>query len=109
MTRIFLLAALALLPLSAHADTKKGLAHWTCEDFTGSEDVFKPKLVYWATGAAKAGKPRTTTIDVVETEKIVPIIIETCQKDPKASFFQTLKSEWRKLEKSVEKLEHKAL
>jgi acid stress chaperone HdeA len=104
MTRnLSLAAAILILPLSAQADTKKSLAAWTCADFTGSDDVFKPKVIYWATGVAKAGKPRTTVIDIAETEKIIPIVGEVCEKNPKASFWHTLKAEWRKLERTVEK------
>lgn len=92
---------------SVAAAATKPLADWTCADFVGTEDIVKPKIIYWAAGVAKAGEPKTATIDVVETDKIIPFISNDCQKDPQASFWQTLSTVWEKGEKTVESLEKK--
>ena len=90
--------------LPAAANATKPISEWTCADFVGAEDIVKPKIVYWATGVAKAHERKTATIDIVETDRIIPFISDVCQKDPQASFWQTLKAEW---EKAVGRLEKK--
>lgn len=97
----------AAVTQSAAAGATKPIADWTCADFVGAEDIVKPKIVYWATGVAKAGEPKTATIDVVETDKIIPFVSEVCQKDPQASFWKTLSTAWEKGEKAAERLEKK--
>ena len=83
------------------AAPKKALSEWTCEDFLAVDDTFKPKVVYWATPLAKGGKPEASVVDIEGTESVVPIVIEECQKSPKASFWQKLKAEWKKVEKKL--------
>lgn len=89
------------LTLPAAAAPAKPISEWTCQDFVGTEDIVKPKIIYWATGVAKAGEPKTATVDIVETDKIIPFISDVCQKDPQASFWQTLSTEWKKFEKKL--------
>lgn len=84
------------------AETKKApqkpVAQWTCAEFIGVDDQFKPKVVYAATAYAKGGKPEASVIDVEGTEKVTPMIIDECQKAPQASFWQKLKAAWAKVE-----------
>jgi acid stress chaperone HdeA len=80
------------------ADTKKPVAKWTCAEFVGVDDQFKPKVVYWATAYAKGGKPEGSMIDIEGTEKVTPILIDECAKAPQASFWQKLKGAWAKVE-----------
>jgi len=61
--QLALLIAIAI-PVGAAADTKKPGAKWTCADFLGVEDDFKPKLIYWASAQAKANKPEVATINI---------------------------------------------
>ena len=42
--QLALLIAIAI-PVGAAADTKKPVAKWTCADFLGVEDAFRPKLL----------------------------------------------------------------
>ena len=39
----------------------------TCEEFLAVEESFKPKMVYWAAGYSKGGKPEAAMIDVEGT------------------------------------------
>ncbi|MBL8529328.1 MAG: acid-resistance protein [Burkholderiales bacterium] len=77
---------------------EKPIAQWTCAEFIGVDDQFKPKVVYAATAYAKGGKPEASVIDVEGTEKVTPMIIDECQKAPQASFWQKLKAAWAKVE-----------
>lgn len=103
--------ALAAVTVSVHAATapSKPLGQWTCEDFIAVGDQFKPKLIYWATAYSKSGKPEAAVVDVDGTETVTPAIVDACVKSPKASFWQTLQGEWKKLEattrKDVKKIE----
>jgi acid stress chaperone HdeA len=85
----------------AAGNNKKPVTQWTCADFLAVEDQFKPKVVYSATAYSKAGKPEAAVIDIEGTEKVTPMIISECQKAPRASFWDTLKAEWHKLEAKV--------
>lgn len=69
----------------------------TCEDFLMLEDVAKPKVVYWAEGFDRKGKVEDATVDVETTDRLVPVIVEVCQKEPKASFWKKLKTEFKKV------------
>jgi len=80
---------------------KKPLGKMTCEEFLVLEDTFKPKVVYWAVAYGKGGKPEAAVLDVEGTEKVVPIIVEECKKAPKASFWQKVKAEVKKLDKKM--------
>ena len=80
-----------------HAAAKKPLPKMTCEDFIGLDESFKPKAVYWAVAYGKNGHPEAEEVDVVGVEKVVPIVIEECQKAPKETFWQKVKAEWKKL------------
>jgi acid stress chaperone HdeA len=91
-------AAAAAAASASAADTKKPVAKWTCAEFVGVDDQFKPKVVYWATAYAKGGKPEGSMIDIEGTEKVTPILIDECAKAPQASFWQKLKGAWAKVE-----------
>ena len=69
----------------------------TCEDFLTLEDVAKPKVVYWAEGFDRKGKADDATVDVETTDRLVPVIVEVCQKEPKASFWKKMKAEFKKV------------
>lgn len=69
----------------------------TCEEFLELEEVVKPKVVYWAEGVNRKGKVEDATFDVETTDRLVPVIIEVCQKEPKASFWKKLKAEFKKV------------
>jgi acid stress chaperone HdeA len=77
------------------------MTEWTCSDFLGADDTFRPKLVYWATAYSKAGKPEASIVDVKGTESIVPIIAEECRKTPQETFLQKLDVAWKSLEKKL--------
>jgi hypothetical protein len=57
----------------------------TCQDFVALADVEKPKIIYWAEGFNKNGKPIDSAVDVAETDKVVPVIVTECMKTPKES------------------------
>ncbi|RDI59780.1 acid-activated periplasmic chaperone HdeA [Microvirga subterranea] len=83
------------------ADAKKPLTEWTCADFMGADDTFRPKLVYWATAYSKAGKPEAAIVDVRGTESVVPIVAEECRKTPQETFLQKLDAAWKSFEKKL--------
>jgi len=66
-------------------------AKMTCEEFVTLDDAVKPKVVYWAEGFNRKGKPVDAVVDIDATDKLVPILVTECQKTPKASFWQKIK------------------
>lgn len=102
-------ATLSALTAIAHAaDTapakpaatppKKPLASITCEEFTAIDDTFKPKVVTWGAAYAQGKKsPEAVVVDVEGSEKLTPMIIESCKSAPKASLWQKIEAEAKKL------------
>jgi acid stress chaperone HdeA len=90
-------AGVATAPSTKVDSTKKTLDKVTCEDFLGFDEVIQPKYVIAAAAHAKGGEPKNVVIDVVETETLVPVLIEECTKTPKESFFDKLKDKLKKL------------
>jgi hypothetical protein len=80
---------------------KKPLSRMTCEDFLALDETFQPKVVYWAVAYGKGGKPEAAVLDVEGIETIIPSLVEECKKAPKASFWQKVKQEIKKLEKKL--------
>ena len=81
--------------------SKKALEKMTCEDFVGLEDSFKPDAVYWAIAYGEDGKPESAGVNIEGIEQIVPVVIEACQKTPKESFWQKVKTEFTKLRQKL--------
>lgn len=73
------------------ADTAKKPARMTCEEFIALDDVQKPKVVYWAEGFSKKGKPVDTVVDLDETDRLIPVLVTECKKTPKVTLWQKIK------------------
>lgn len=80
-------AAAPSKPAQAHKPTKM-----TCEEFVVLDESIKPKIVYWLEGFNKKGKPVDEVVDIDATDKVIPMLVTECQRTPKASFWQKLKS-----------------
>lgn len=70
---------------------KKPLGKLTCEDFLGMDEIIKPQYVIAAAAHTKGGKPKNVVIDIIDTDTLVPFLVEECQKAPKESFWAKLK------------------
>jgi hypothetical protein len=70
---------------------KKPLGKLTCEDFIAIDDVIKPQYVIAAVAHTKGGKAKKAVIEIVDTDTLVPYLVEECQKAPKESFWAKLK------------------
>ncbi len=77
--------------------TQHHLSKMKCEDFLMLDETIRPKVVYYGVAYARGGKPEGAVIDIERTEKITPIIVDECKKEPKASFWQKLKAEVKKI------------
>ena len=73
-------------------NVKKPLGKLTCADVVGVDDVIKPQYVIAAVAYTKGGKAKNAIIEVVDTDTLVPVLVEECQKAPKESFWAKLKS-----------------
>ena len=99
ITAVFMLTGSALVfaadapkAESAKAESvKKPLGKLTCEDFIAIDDVIKPQYVISAVAHTKGGKAKNVVIEVVDTDTLVPFLVEECQKAPKESFWAKLK------------------
>jgi hypothetical protein len=83
-----LLSASMISPVFA-ATTKP--AKMTCEEFVMLDDAVKPYVVYWAEGVNQEGNPVDAVVDIDVTNELIPVLVDECQKAPKASFWQKIK------------------
>ena len=67
------------------------------EEFLSFDEVARPKLVYWAEGFNQKGKPEDAVFDVETTERLVPVLVEVCRKEPHESFWKKVKEEFKKV------------
>jgi hypothetical protein len=68
----------------------------TCEEFLSFDEVTRPQIVYWSEGLNGKGKPETAMIDVDLTNRLVPVLVEDCRKEPQTSYWTKLKQEFKK-------------
>ncbi|WP_299732761.1 acid-activated periplasmic chaperone HdeA [uncultured Endozoicomonas sp.] len=109
---MFKLSGLAVtaivLSINAHAATKqkadpssgkpaKPISSWTCEDFISLQENYQPYAIAWATAYSKAGKPEGTDFDTEGMETIRPTLLQFCNRNPKASFWDKVKAETKKV------------
>jgi acid stress chaperone HdeA len=84
------------------AEIKKPVTEWSCAEFIALDDEYKPNAVYWASAYAQGGDPEASELDIAGTETITPMIVQDCEKEPKASFWQKLKAAWDRVEDKAE-------
>jgi hypothetical protein len=84
--------------LAADAGSAKTVkpASLTCEDFLAFDEVTRPEIVYWSEGLTRKGKPEDAVFDVERTNRMVPILVEDCTKEPKASYYKKVKDAVKK-------------
>jgi acid stress chaperone HdeA len=81
------------LPASEAAPARKSLAYMTCADFLAYDDAAKPQMVYWAAIHERGGRLPTGVIDVNDTDRIVPVLVDKCRTAPQDSFWQKVRTE----------------
>ena len=89
---IYVLAETSKVEAPKADSSKKPLGKLTCEDFIAVEDIIKPQYVIAGNAYTKGGKAKNAVIEIIDTETLVPILVEECQKAPKESFWAKLKS-----------------
>ncbi len=102
--KTLLISMVCLMGFSAighAAENKKPVKSWTCEDFLALDESFKPTAIGFAEALNKKDKPEDAVLDVDGTEKVIPLVIEACKQNPKESFAQKVKSEWKKVKKDM--------
>jgi hypothetical protein len=68
----------------------------TCEDFIALDEVSRPKVTYWADGFNRYGQVDDETIDFGRDDRMIPILVEECTKNPKHSFVSKVKAHSKK-------------
>jgi acid stress chaperone HdeA len=72
-------------------------AELTCEEFLSYDEITRPQIVYWSEGLNGKGKPEDAVIDVERTNRLVPVLVEDCTKEPKSSYWQKMKQEIKRI------------
>lgn len=76
-------------------------ATMTCKQFVAIDEVSRPKVVYWAEGVSRKGRPQDAVMDIEETERLIPVVTEQCRRAPQASFMTKLEQSWDKVKNDI--------
>ena len=63
----------------------------SCEEFLAVDEVTRPQIVFWSEGFNKKGKVKDTAIDIDRTNRLVPVLVEDCKMEPRASYWSKMK------------------
>jgi len=69
----------------------------SCEEFLAVDEVSRPAIVYWSEGVNSKGKPEDGVLDIERTNRLVPVLIEDCKKEPQTPFWTKVKMEFKKV------------
>jgi hypothetical protein len=69
----------------------------TCEEFLSYDEITRPQIVFLSEGLNGNGKPGHAVFDIERTNSLVPVLIEDCQREPKTSYWQKMKSEFKRI------------
>ncbi len=92
-----LLAALAALAGSATQAAPMPKVTMSCRDFVALDPVIQPKVVYWAEGLNNKGKPEDAVIDYKDTERLVPVVVQSCRAHPTDTFWDRMRADWNRM------------
>jgi HdeA/HdeB family len=79
------------LPASKMVSTAPKPKAMRCDEFVALDDTVKPKVVYWAEGFDKDGTATDATVDIAETDRVVPVLVKECKEEPTLTLWQKLK------------------
>ncbi|MEB7883203.1 acid-activated periplasmic chaperone HdeA [Serratia fonticola] len=82
-------------------ESKKPVSTWTCEDFLALDESYQPTAIGFAEALNKKGNPEDSVLDIDGIEKVTPMLVESCKKDPQSKFLTELKSAWKSLKKDM--------
>lgn len=82
-------------------ENKKPVASWSCEEFLALDGTFQPTAIGFAEALNKKDKPEDSVLDINGIEKVTPILVDACKKDPQSNFLAKLKSSWDELKKDM--------
>jgi acid stress chaperone HdeA len=85
----------SVLVLAEASTPRKPIRAMTCHDFLLIADAAKPEIVYWVATYGEAGKPQSTVIDVDDTDRIVPVVVDACRQAPNESLWQKVRAKAR--------------
>lgn len=105
MMSIGVLAAFAAVQSVGHAQSttesaKKPVAQTLCKDYMEMDETMKPKFIYYTVGSSKHGKPATRVLDVVEVDKMKPVLDEYCRVNLTSSAYRKVMKESMASEKT---------
>jgi acid stress chaperone HdeA len=89
------------LPDASAGPPRKPLGQMTCADFLGLDDAVKPEIVYWAAIHGQGGRLGVDVIDVGDTDRVVPLLVEQCKGTPRDSFWRKVRAEAERFEKRL--------
>ncbi len=83
----------AAVSFAQSSPARKALRQMTCADFLLVDDAAKPVMVYWAATRDQVGRPESDLVDVDDTDRIVPLLVEKCKETPRQLFWHKVRAE----------------
>jgi acid stress chaperone HdeA len=72
-----------------------------CEDFLVLSEQRQAAVAWYVEGFSRNGKVEDEEVGYAELDRPVADLVEACKKQPKATVFSVLKSDWKKIEKKI--------
>ena len=98
MTKQLLLALVGVVACSGISATSLAAnrtTKTTCEEFIQLDEISRPKLVYWLDGFDRKGDA-IETVDFDQNDRLVPVLVEECTKNPKHLLAKKIKAVQKK-------------
>jgi len=64
----------------------------TCSEYVALDDVYKPAVIYWATGVDKLGVRTTDQLTIDTAHPVAMEVAEECKKTPGTKVADKVKS-----------------
>ena len=90
-----LIGAIACSGISTAALAANPSTKMTCEEFIQLDEVSRPKLVYWLDGFDRKSNA-IETVDFDQNDRLVPVLVEECTKNPKHLLAKKIKAVQKK-------------
>ena len=69
----------------------------SCQEFLSFDEVTRPQILYFSQGMTTNGKSGKSVMYIDQVNNLVPVIVEECTKDPRGSYWQKVKADFRRM------------
>lgn len=97
ISRSMFLIVFAFSSISTVVSAASSPITMTCEEFIRLDEMTRPKLVYWFDGFDSHGKQVVEDVNFNRNDRLIPVLVEECTKNPKHLLAKKIKAIQKKL------------